>query len=108
MLSYQLLALFWLSPRANKALRAVTLERMSSRLGHHSKERVRNTLKRYKKHHLNLPWRLPTAAQTRLFMGAAPEGYLFEATRFSRVCGTMPSKSAAGTSTIVSSVIDLP
>ena len=35
--------------------------RMSFRLGHHRKERVRVTLERYKKHHLRLPWRLPTA-----------------------------------------------
>ena len=42
---------------------------MGSRLGYHRKERVRISLERYKKHHLSLTWRLPTAAENYFRMG---------------------------------------
>ena len=46
--------------------------------------------------------------QNQLFMGPSPEDNLFEATQFSRNGDPTPSDPAAGTSTIASSVIDLP
>ena len=46
--------------------------------------------------------------QRKLFHGHPQEGKPFEATRFSDVCAMTATEPAAGTSSIVSSAIDLP
>ena len=59
--------------------------RLSSRLLHHRKERVRFSLEQLKNHHLSLTWRLPTALNMSSPWGSSPDGYWFEAAGFSRV-----------------------